>query len=540
MEKKCANCDSEFVVDDSDLQFLDKISPVIGGKKCDVVAPKMCPACRMQRRMAFRNQSSLYHRNCDAADKNTLSMYREEVSFPVYSPDEWWGSKWEAKDFGVDFDFNRPFFEQFIELRDTVPHLALVSQANINCDYCNVVGHSKSCYLIYGSIECEDCYYGNPYSCRQCVDSFLLRNSEICLECVDSNKLYDCSFCQNCSNSSGLKFCFDINNSQDCFACAGLNHKQYCILNKQYVKEEYENILSDIDLTNETQFSKVMSQFNDLKQGVPHRYYVGTNNEKVSGDYVFNSKDCKEIYGAEECQDVSYSFQLLKVNDSMDLTVGECGELLYEVSAFYDRVTNVILSYFCWGNVHDLIYCGQCTRNVNNCFGCVGLKNAEYCILNKQYTKEEYEEMVPKIIEHMKDTGEWGEFFPMSVSPFAYNETIASEFFPMEKENVLKRGWDWFDDAGLQGDVPGDARVCEVTGALFRVIPGEQKIYEHFKVRLPNRSPNQRHRDRIALRNPMKLYERVCDKCSVDVQTTYSSEGKEKIYCEECYLKEVY
>jgi hypothetical protein len=26
----------------------------------------------------------------------------------------------------------------------------------------------------------------------------------------------------------------------------------------------------------------------------------------------------------------------------------------------------------------------------------------EYCILNKQYTKEEYEILVPKIIEHMK------------------------------------------------------------------------------------------------------------------------------------------
>jgi len=31
----------------------------------------------------------------------------------------------------------------------------------------------------------------------------------------------------------------------------------------------------------------------------------------------------------------------------------------------------------------------------------------KYCILNKQYSKEEYEELVPKIIEHMQKTGEW-------------------------------------------------------------------------------------------------------------------------------------
>ena len=41
--------------------------------------------------------------------------------------------------------------------------------------------------------------------------------------------------------------------------------------------------------------------------------------------------------------------------------------------------------------------------SVSNIFGCVGVQNKQYCILNKQYTKEEYEALVPKIIEHMTD-----------------------------------------------------------------------------------------------------------------------------------------
>ncbi len=45
-------------------------------------------------------------------------------------------------------------------------------------------------------------------------------------------------------------------------------------------------------------------------------------------------------------------------------------------------------------------YCKLLT-GCQNCFGCISLRNASYCILNKQYTKEEYEALVPQIIEHM-------------------------------------------------------------------------------------------------------------------------------------------
>jgi len=48
----------------------------------------------------------------------------------------------------------------------------------------------------------------------------------------------------------------------------------------------------------------------------------------------------------------------------------------------------------------ELLYCDYC-MNCQNCFGCAGLKNQQYCILNKQYTKEEYEKLVPQIIEKM-------------------------------------------------------------------------------------------------------------------------------------------
>ena len=44
------------------------------------------------------------------------------------------------------------------------------------------------------------------------------------------------------------------------------------------------------------------------------------------------------------------------------------------------------------------------------CFGCVGLKRVPTPYLIK-YSKEEYEILHARIVEHMKNTGEWGEFF---------------------------------------------------------------------------------------------------------------------------------
>jgi hypothetical protein len=57
--------------------------------------------------------------------------------------------------------------------------------------------------------------------------------------------------------------------------------------------------------------------------------------------------------------------------------------------------------------------------------------------LNKQYTKEEYNILVPKIIEHMISTGERGEFFPPKYAPFGYNESLANEYFPLRQTEAL-------------------------------------------------------------------------------------------------------
>ncbi len=116
--KSCKQCQQNFEVTDGDREFLKKISDLIPD-------PTFCPDCRQKRRLAWRNERKLCHRTCDLCKKNILSMYRPENPFPVYCIDCWWSDKWAPKDHAKDFDFGRPFFEQFKELQDSVPKMAV-------------------------------------------------------------------------------------------------------------------------------------------------------------------------------------------------------------------------------------------------------------------------------------------------------------------------------------------------------------------------------------------------------------------------------
>ena len=107
--------------------------------------------------------------------------------------------------------------------------------------------------------------------------------------------------------------------------------------------------------------------------------------------------------------------------------------LMYECHNIWRNCSNCLFISNSWDNLSNNILTMLCVGWSNNLFWCIGLRNKQYCIFNKQYTKDEYEKTVANIITHMQETGERGEFFHPSLSPFGYNETVAQEYFPLEK-----------------------------------------------------------------------------------------------------------
>ena len=385
--------------------------------------------------MSWRNERKLYRRTCDLTGKPIVSIYHPETKFPVYSAEARFGDAWEGLDHGQDYDFTKPFFQQYFELQQKVPRIAMICDNNQNCDYTNGVSDSKNCYLIYGGTLCEDCMYGSPYTCKNCVDSFLLRDSEYCYECTDCSGLYNCSYCRNCAKSSELQHCLGVEGSADCFGCVGLITKKYCIFNVQYSKEDYLTQLQDLKaMTKEA----IQEKMNALLAQMPFRYYIGTGNEQVEGNYIFNSNKCSHTFDVSESENCRHSTYLTMTKTIMDCDYGERGELLYENCGFR-RLQKVAFGYMNRIMTDNLWYCSLCYNNVHNCFGCIGIKNKQYCILNKQYTQEEYEALMPKIIAHMTANGERGEFFPIASSCYGYNETCAQDYYPLTREQALAK-----------------------------------------------------------------------------------------------------
>jgi len=413
----------------------------------------------------------------------------------------------------------------------------------------------KNSYLIFGSVYSEDCYYGSPYYSKDCLDTLVVRECEQCYECIDCRKLTSCSFCQDCWNSDYLLFCYDCQGCSECIGCAGLRKKKFCIFNKQLSEQEYKERKAELDLCHPEVQRVLRDRLHTLALQIPHRYMQSAKTENVSGNYVYESKNVSDSFCTDRCEDCRYCAQVVDLKDCYDNNYTEENELCCDYLGAY-QVQSICFSKFC-NKVSDSLYCDACHQGSHHLFGCIGLKRQSYCILNRQYTKEQYEALVPKIIAHMIATKEWGEFFPIALSPFGYNETVASEYFPLPRDEAVRRSWHWHAEEkkekylGPPAVIPDDIRevaddicdqilICEATKRPYKIIPQELRFYRKLHLPLPRKCPDQRHLERLALRNPRKLWDRACAKCGEAILTSYAPERPERVLCEQCYLAAVY
>ncbi len=181
----------------------------------------------------------------------------------------------------------------------------------------------------------------------------------------------------------------------------------------------------------------------------------------------------------------------------------------------------------------------------------------------------------------------YGEFFPNDASPFAYNESVAQEHFPLKQVDAEKMGFTWkemkeknykatISPFAISDDPKkiDDTITTEVIGCInegkgehnctiaFRILPDELQFYKQLNVPIPVFCPNCRHHQRLKQRNALKLFKRKCqcagqesenklykntgvhahadNHCENEFETSYDPERAEIVYCEKCYQQEVY
>lgn len=562
MNKNCQNCKLDFTIPQEDLDFYQKIH---------VPEPTFCSDCRMIRRLSFRNERRLFRRKDAHTGEDSFSGFPAEANLKSFENEYWHSDAWDPMDYGMDYDYSKNFFEQFSSLFSQVP-LPAKSSAGfmINSDYCNEAGRLRNAYLCFDSDFVDNsAYLVKATNMKDSFDSHEVIDDEFCYEDVMVYKSYRTFYSLDCENCVDVYFSKGLRGCTNCFGCVNLQGKSYYFFNQPMSKEDYKEKLKEYDLGSYQTITNIIPKVLEFWGRFPVKYYHGILNVNSTGDRISNSKNVKDSFSIQEGENMRYiQISVLKAANSYD-----CVQLFMGVENCYECVTcgegayNLKYCFNCWASSRDLEYSAYCIGS-SDCFGCVGLSKKQYCIFNKQYSQDDYFEMVEKIKKHMNEMPyqdkkgrvyKYGEFFPNEFSPLAYNESLAQDYFPINDTKAEEQGYLWrkinpreFEITLKNEDLPDnisevDENIldeiisCMDCKRAYRIVPLELDFYKRINFPIPRKCHDCRFLERFKFINPPKLWHRKCmnDGCNNEFETSYAPDRPEIIYCESCYNREV-
>jgi hypothetical protein len=580
-QKSCASCNASFIITDTDREFY-------GRQK--VASPTWCPHCRMLRRFMWRNEHNLFRRKDDQSGKDIFSIFPKEVKGKVYDIHTCNGDDWDPMKYGRDFDPNRPFLDQLKDLLNDVPWPSKAIQRMVNSDYCDQADDMKNSYLCFNGGVVEDSGYTiGSSNIKDSFDLYECRGSELSYDNYMIDDSYQVFYSINSEECRNIWFSNYLIGCSDCFSCVNLRNKQYHIFNEPHTKEDYQKFMQGLETGSQKVIEEYKKKAHDFWKKFPMKFTLTFRNQNSTGEHIEHSKNVKESYCVHGGENMKFCQSIESpASDSYDYTVWGVNAIeIYESVTCGDGCSRIKSSFDCWPSCSDLEYCLFC-RGSSNLFGCVGIKKKQYCILNKQYSKEDYEALREKIIKQIKEKPfedkyghvyNYGDFLPIEFSPYAYNETIAQDFFPLTKEEAGKKGYVWRErekrtfEATLKArdisdnikdvtdDILKQVIECRSCSEPYRLIKPEFEFLKSKNLPIPRLCPECRFRERFQFVNTPELRPAKCqcagvkddrgiyqnsaqhfhedNHCPNEFNTSFRKGADNIIYCEQCYQTEV-
>lgn len=504
IQRTCRITGQPFTVSDCELDQLARLGAANSFVGSDLPIPTVTPTEALRRIAVYGNLLHLFWSKSALSGKPTLSRFNPQHSLKVVTPEEFWSDQVDNSVFGRDYDFQRPFFEQFNELLRSTYNLPLGNVNVENSDFINGAVDVKDSYLsfvIIGSTNCLYCF--NMLKCSDMIDCCFCDGSSYCYCSTDLSNCYQCQHCTDSENCQDCFGCWDCRSCSNCLGCFGLERQQFCIFNHQLSEQEYRIRLTAANLGSATSRFQMLAQIGDFFRASSHKPNRIINCEESSGAYLRNCGSMEFCFNSRDSRDCGYS---TAAHSSRDCWRGYFtrSELCY--TGTYVDSYNCHFSYHPF-NAESLWYSFGMYNGCRECFGCVGLKKATHQILNRQYSANEYYQILPRIVSHMKSTGEWGEWFPVDQAPYSYDEGWTTEYFePISDAEIIRRGYyrneysaesaarDVVDrallaDNILDFDIVGlgaKAIRCERTGLPFSIQRKEWEFYRTHTIPIPS------------------------------------------------------
>jgi len=546
-EKICEHCQQNFSISEEELILY---------KKVEIELPTLCFFCRIKLHLSFWMFGKFRKGKSDLSGESLITVLPEKTRYPIFTLTEWHSDKWNALDYGIDYNPDISFLKQLQNLQEKIPHPHQNGSKNTNCDWCDDVWNSKNCYLSRSMEECEDLFYSyRNLWVKNSIDVVICFHSEKCYDCGDCHNSYKLFYSRHSRDCINSYFLYDCRNCQNCFMCWNLRNKSYCIENVQYSREEYDKKIKSFQLGSYNSIQNYKKHFEEIAQKeAVHRQNFNFKNYNSDGDYLFDCKNCHNCNTINESEDSYNCIRGMRHKSDIDANGSWYSELIGNCSGC---VNAYALKYSTWSSSRYSEYLDLCLE-CEYCFGCVGLKKKKFCILNKQYTKEEYESLRDKIIADMRKRKEYGKFLPYSMSTGPFNFSTSFLYFPeTKKEDILKLGgyWEDINESHIEGmptsELPDDikditddiitqALICPETGWRFNIAENELIFYQANNIPLPRYHFDVRTKNQLKYLTVLKSYPYKCFYCEKDIMAYYLPEWNyQKIACEECYKQNI-
>lgn len=593
--KTCPWTGEEFAIFQWDIDQLKLLSPIVGWITYDLPTPTLSPKARMIQRMMRRNERWLYKTNSPLSNKPVITTYHPLLGYQSVTSLERMSDEFDAAKYGIDYNPDHPFIEQYTQLLIQTPKVGSITINNENGDYNTYSSDCKNVYLCCDCMRCEDNYYTTTVKyVRDGVDLLQVHNSDTVVECFNSDHLTKCMYARYCQKCYDCGFLYTCTNCTNCWFSHMINDKSDYLFNKPATPEEITAVKEQLKTW--SGFKKLYDKFMTMfDHEFPRPADWSINCEDSFGSNIYDSKGCFYSFDSHDLESCRYCHVWEFNKDCMDCTIFNpqsslnyqhiCGWWWTSQSIVWTVVRDSKQAYYCEFPMH-----------CDHILGCINLSRSSYSILNKQYSPEQREHLATQIIQELQESWQWWEFFPNKLCPFAYNDSVAMDYFPVHKcinssgiETIINPNGHGI--VSIQSDefiapavldlwgsefieikrrtkdyeinIPTNADIikaqdladhidqiddiittkvilCEETWRPYRIMPRELTIYRKLWLPIPRVHYSVRHQRRFDLMPAKTYFLRKCDKTWEELLSVYPDDTRFPVWSQWAFNKEIY